>query len=337
MKETLGARAARYRAERDLARQRADAAERDAEAARRERDAARESAAMAETVRGEVHDAYAWVKEYGGLEKVREDAVCWNTAEHVVDDLFSWMGRVCPKLGIDRCGYGIALDAVEAAIDRRLMPEGMEWPRFADGGPVRIGDEWELFAGGTDKVRRVSFESDGAFMLNESWYDSRARLDRHAPKAYGADGAEIREGRDVWWICEGDGRGAHAERLCVKRVHDDGMLDLEPYGPGTSLQLESCEVYTLEPVLAADGKPVLIGERVWIDERLMPEAMMRRGSEFNLTGAVPWRAFTVLYVKGATAYLAQSGWHCPASWLTHERPTISDWALRAGAPEERDE
>ena len=73
----------------------------------------------------------------------------------------------------------------------------------------------------------------------------------------------ISRGMDVWWICEGDGRGVHAERLRVMRVFDDGVLDLKPYGPGTSLQLESTEVYVEKPVPAFDGWPLRVGDTVY--------------------------------------------------------------------------
>lgn len=34
-----------------------------------------------------------------------------------------------------------AYENLADALDRRLMPEGMEWPRFEDGEPVHIEDE----------------------------------------------------------------------------------------------------------------------------------------------------------------------------------------------------
>ena len=36
-------------------------------------------------------------------------------------------------------------------VEKRLMPEGMEWPRFEDGEPVKYGDE---FADGLGKARK---------------------------------------------------------------------------------------------------------------------------------------------------------------------------------------
>lgn len=36
---------------------------------------------------------------------------------------------------------GEAAGALLDEVEKRLVPEGMEWPRFSDGEPVRIGDE----------------------------------------------------------------------------------------------------------------------------------------------------------------------------------------------------
>ena len=52
-----------------------------------------------------------------------------------------------------------------AKVEKRLMPEGMEWPRFDDGEPVRIGDEisWKDDGG---KVNSIELQDGGYFILN---------------------------------------------------------------------------------------------------------------------------------------------------------------------------
>lgn len=40
-------------------------------------------------------------------------------------------------------------------VGKRLMPEGMEWPRFEDGEPVRIGDRVQLCGGGSEELCQV--------------------------------------------------------------------------------------------------------------------------------------------------------------------------------------
>ena len=89
------------------------------------------------------------------------------------------------------------------AVKARLMPEGMEWPRFDDGAPVRFEDEWCPRTGGTAKVGQVVLATDGGFALNASWYDKGERVKRPAPKVLDADGVEIRIG-DTVYLLTGD-------------------------------------------------------------------------------------------------------------------------------------
>ena len=86
---------------------------------------------------------------------------------------------------------------------------------------------------------------------------------RPAPEVLDADGAEIREKRDAWWICEGDERGIHAERLRVETICPNGLVRCSPYNGGTWVYLEPSELYVNKPVPASDGKPLREGETVW--------------------------------------------------------------------------
>ena len=75
----------------------------------------------------EDREAIAWVRERGGLAEVVEyyeygrRIEPWNEQKA---DLYELMNE---------CG------GVEE-LKKRLMPEGLEWPRFEDGEPVRFGD-----------------------------------------------------------------------------------------------------------------------------------------------------------------------------------------------------
>lgn len=68
----------------------------------------------------------------------------------------------------DRKAISLALDCggVEE-IKKRLMPEGMSWPVFEDGEPVRIGDKFECWCGEEHVVGSVSFRGSCA-VLNMS-------------------------------------------------------------------------------------------------------------------------------------------------------------------------
>lgn len=68
-------------------------------------------------------------------------------------------------------------------IDDRLMPEGTEWPKFEDGEPVKVGDEFEL-NGKTVRIVCIHHAASSCY-LNEAaggqyYYD--APLKRPEPK-----------------------------------------------------------------------------------------------------------------------------------------------------------
>ena len=82
----------------------------------------------------EDREAIAWVREHGGLGAVRDSIKTneWALSLAIIahDALF----------GVDFEG-DVTPTEFKRELDRRLMPEGMEWPRFEDSEPVRIGDE----------------------------------------------------------------------------------------------------------------------------------------------------------------------------------------------------
>ena len=105
--------------------------------------------------------------------------------------------------GID-CGYetcrGCMIKMMTVIADRfdaeRALPEGVEWPRFEDGGLVRIGDELE-FEGKTMLVCDATFYADGwALWCDREDMSGRLygkygeRVERPVPKVLDADGGD---------------------------------------------------------------------------------------------------------------------------------------------------
>lgn len=113
-------------------------------------------------------------------------------------------------------------DMFERIADRidaeRALPEGMEWPRFEDGGLVRIGDELE-FEGKTMLVCDATFYTDGwalwcdrEDMSGELYGKYGERVKRPAPKVLDADGVPIKVGDTVYFV-DGDARPLAVERI----------------------------------------------------------------------------------------------------------------------------
>ena len=245
--------------------------------------------------------AAEWVRENGGLDFVEAvwdrylllandviealwpDAIpddCSN--EHVMDELHK---RLMP------CGYewndsfARAVEFFENMHDllytvdceeehdgaemvqevmRRLMPEGMEWPRFEDGEFVRTGDEIETVGGGVHRVGSVQLMAV-TFCLKdvagETLYQTlhHGRVKRPAPKVLDADGVEIRVGDTVWHVETG-------EQCKVVEVDSRSVsVDFRVDGDGTKHTGSILPVNLTHraPVLAADGRPLREGETVW--------------------------------------------------------------------------
>ena len=153
------------------------------------------------------------------------------------------------------------------AVKARLMPEGCEWPRYEDGGPVRIGGEFMGKDGKTYTAKQIQFIGKCFSLFDfcdrkpqfSGFYGERVRR----PAVLAADGNRIEPAMDVWWICEGDERGIHAERLHVDGIDDDGMVECSPHNGGTSVVLYPAELYVKKPVLDADGVPIREGDTVY--------------------------------------------------------------------------
>ena len=117
-------------------------------------------------------------------------------------------------------------------VKRRLMPEGMEWPRFEDGERVALGDCAEA-GGSSGPVAKISFyDADcmsievpsysisilsGDKILHSPIEPFSVRVKRAAPKVLDADGVEIRVGEELYDVDTGD----HGEVVYVNG--GDGM------------------------------------------------------------------------------------------------------------------
>ena len=199
---------------------------------------------------GEDRKAIAWVREHGGVDAVSRD----------FQDADNRRVELCASLDIDlETGWADAM----VAMRRRLMPEGMEWPRFETGEPVRFGD---VVSDGyeTGRVYYVTFDTvnpviigftdetpdqDPGTWLEVSVNDGE-RVKRPAPKVLDADGVEIRVGDTVYHVKDGSEMtvyGIEGEWLVVSvggRVRHDIVTHRAP-------------------VLAADGRPLREGETAY--------------------------------------------------------------------------
>ena len=143
-------------------------------------------------------EAACWVEQQGGLDVVRD----YPKMDEFVAKLANELG-VSDDIG---CGDDLRL-AISDELDKRLMPRGMEWPRFEDGAPVTIGDEVQVSKVSVEQcshVTSVKISKYGSFVCFK-WggYDDGGnipgeRVKRPETEVLGADGLPIKAGETVY-------------------------------------------------------------------------------------------------------------------------------------------
>ena len=235
-------------------------------------------------------DAIAWVREHGGLDAVKRHwkgyvPAAWleeakSRHEQRRDRLKAHAWELECKCAERR----ETIEELGKTIDDmrpRLMPEGMEWPRFEDGEPVRCGDEAPFGADGTMTVTGVELTGGGHFIIHgraggidrpcQTGYQYGQRVKRPAPKVLDADGVEIRVGDTVYLLpgewcgklpligCHG---GEKMEVMSLSPGHSSGGIACNVHG-GPYCYPQHSQLTHRAPVLAADGLPLREGETVY--------------------------------------------------------------------------
>ena len=205
-------------------------------------------------------EAIAWVREQGGLDLVKA-FVHQGAVEH------GFFLKIAHTLGTSIYDGTDNADALLAKISERLMPEGTEWPCYEDGEPVRLGEHWEEdgFDESVTRIDSIEFADDGVRFeneYNEVFCRYGERVKRPAPKVPDADGVEIRVGDTVWFA---DGSLEDYDPHIVESVNaDPRLLRIETIKlKGCNYLFPASSFTHRAPVLAADGKPLKEGDKVW--------------------------------------------------------------------------
>ena len=201
------------------------------------------------------------VRDHGGLDAVRdrlERVETWDADKAALFEL-------CAECG--------GVDGVRA----RMMPEGVEWPRYEDGEPVRIGDEFECWCGETHTVESVTIR-EGRSALNASkphmFVISDGPFTAHGkrvkrPVVLAADGEPLEVGQTVWHVDIG-------MEFTVNRLPKPGEYQAVEvrYRNGSSTSFDPDQLTHQRPVLDADGVLCREGDEAG---RLGKEAYTVRG------------------------------------------------------------
>ncbi|OUO32278.1 hypothetical protein [Olsenella sp. An293] len=260
----------------------------------------------------EDRDAIAWVREHGGLDHVRAEwrsRVPYDRYERRRQRLLGHIAECERALGRRRdaiariASENDALRLESAQMRLRLMPEGMEWPRYTSGELVEVGDD----VVGPDYGERihvdaVKFHANGFTLCDkngfDTCYESDERFERPAPKVLDADGVEIREGDTVYDKDTGD-------RFEVDGFSHDFVVCTDIDACESDLEIQPSQLTHRAPVLAADGKPLRDGETVW-----------------DVDGRGPLAVWSLPEKSGMHVSLKKDGtfYYRHPEKLTHERP-----------------
>ena len=140
-------------------------------------------------------------------------------------------------------------------VEKRLMPEGVEWPRYEDGELVRIGESI-VVDGEPREACAFEFDGETSVYWGIGEYVSLKpgeRVKRPAPKVLDADGVEIRVGDKLYDTDTGCAR-------IVRAINASGTVEFEGYedrGWFTRFLTHRA------PVFAADARPLHEGEHVY--------------------------------------------------------------------------
>lgn len=129
--------------------------------------------------------------ETSGIEKLRSFA----------DDAAEFIRDVADQIELrHQLDVDAAVEETEDELADRLMPEGLEWPRFEDGEPIARGDAPDGIA-----AVMVMLDGSGYELIDMPDYAVRPRgerVKRPEPEAIGADGLRGHEGEHTGTCAE---------------------------------------------------------------------------------------------------------------------------------------
>lgn len=202
-------------------------------------------------------------EKQGAVEWLREIAQRKCNCHEVV----RMFGFACGESPCTECIPRLVGAIAQRVEKERALPEGIEWPRFEDGGLVRIGDELE-FEGQTMLACDATFYADGwglwcdrEDMSGRLYGKYGERVKRTAPEVLDADGVPIEVGDTVYFV------GGSGTRFAVKDI------DFKPDGAFVDIIDEGRYSATVNPENLTHERPDS-WERIEEDAKLAPRAYL---------------------------------------------------------------
>lgn len=265
------------------------------------------------------------------------DHYCEKAFEHIADKIDAELAQA-RRSGLERAAKSWAEangwpdfkegEDFGAWLERCFIPR----PRFEDGEPVHIGDKAEHpYTGETCTIDCIN-TFDDSYCLGFVDERSAALLDRErvkrpAPEVLLGDGKPVSKGETVYVIESGIERTV--KDFGTKLCEGMGGWDGSPWVMfGNGSWMHARDLTHERPVLGVDGKPIAVGDEVWLDEkhsRYAGSSGSEGGYEYSLCGIERQEMLTVEdthrevcgrdYIRVGMC----NAW-CHSSWLTHTPP-----------------
>lgn len=254
------------------------------------------------------------VKAYS--EKLNTCAMRWAKANGWPDfregeDFGAWLERCTYKKPVDDCNEPVQFgDDIELHYSGGGVDKGLFQEVAINKGPVSI----------------LSFV--GVSHARDYRYDSECDvLKRPAPEVLLGDGKPVSKGETVYVIESGIERTV--KDFGTKLCEGMGGWDGSPWVMfGNGSWMHARDLTHERPVLGVDGKPIAVGDEVWLDEkhsRYAGSSGSEGGYEYSLCGIERQEMLTVEdahhevcgrdYIRVGMC----NAW-CHSSWLTHTPP-----------------
>lgn len=198
-------------------------------------------------------------------------------------------------------------------LEKRLMPEGVEWPRYDTGELVDFGDEVDRGDGDSACVDKVAFYGDQWRLfdrhgceINEDMMGPGDRVRRPAPAVLAADGEPLEVGQTVWHE-----DGTELRVLGFEHEEDGEIMVSVEYvdGPSNWSSVRNLSV-THHRLRAADDRPFTSGQTVYdVDS----------GIEYRVLGIHIDEENPVRVMRTDGSHLAKAA---KPNTLTHRRPVL---------------
>lgn len=172
------------------------------------------------------------------------------------------LNTVCKYLGLTG-GNGLPAPdyMIYGELEKRLMPGGYEWPRYEDGEPVQIGNEFIDYGGFVQKVKRIYFTKDGYCLISEieTCYLRRYGETVKRPIVPAADDKPLKVGQTVYAKNYGY---VKCTVLSFEWIVDGWLVEVENEN-GHKFRQTPDEFTHQRPVLDIDHMVIKDGDTVW--------------------------------------------------------------------------